>query len=38
MKKLLIIIIVFQIIFIGKSQLYDTSLVKLKTEIINDNS
>jgi hypothetical protein len=38
MRKILIAIIVFQISFFGKSQVYDTSLVKLRTEIINDNS
>ena len=38
MKKLLIIIIVFQISLIGRSQIYDTSLVKLRTENISDNS
>lgn len=38
MRKILIAIIVFKISIIGKSQLYDTSLVKLRTETVNDNS
>jgi len=38
MRKILIAIIVFQISFIGKTQLYDTNLVKFRTETINDNS
>ena len=38
MRKILVAIIVFQISIIGKSQMYDTSLVKFETEIINENS
>ena len=38
MRRILITIIIFQISFIGKSQVYDTSLVKLRTEIINGNT